>query len=262
MPIALSRLKPWQVFVLNLFAFIAAYYIDIVLHEWGHGTTAWLYGLKRTPFAVDYGGWALLHVDEAVNYNQLLATGRGVAAALIAISGLTVTVLLSILSFTALNLKRFARHPIILALAYWMLIINMLAMIQYFTLSVFSPMGDTGRFVHGLNISAWWIFVPGTIIMIILLYRLLHTETIKMFVLLPLKSRLGQSAFLLATLVVLFLTLYTHSYNPIADNKGIWMDQILAIISILLVPILFLICLPYRSWVQRRLSIILSTMNS
>ena len=55
-----------------MFAFIAAYYVAILLHEWGHGLVAWLFNVKQSPFDVDYGGWALMHVDENVDYAQLL----------------------------------------------------------------------------------------------------------------------------------------------------------------------------------------------
>ncbi len=78
-------------------AFVTSYYISILLHEWGHGTVAWLYGLKSSPFDVTYGSWALLpNIDEHVNYASLLAASRGVAAALIGIAGFTVSLLLLI----------------------------------------------------------------------------------------------------------------------------------------------------------------------
>src|SRR5258706_8418240 len=76
--------NPFFVLFFSLVAFIAAYYVCILLHEWlGHGAMAWILGQKNSPFDIYYGGWSLLHVDEQVDYNKLLATNQGVSAALI-----------------------------------------------------------------------------------------------------------------------------------------------------------------------------------
>ena len=32
----------------------------MLLHEWGHATVGWFYGLTRGPFDIHYGGWALI----------------------------------------------------------------------------------------------------------------------------------------------------------------------------------------------------------
>ena len=243
--------KSITILLLNIIAFIVAYYTSILLHEWGHGTVAWLYGQKHSPFEIHYGGWALLKVDEAVNYAKLMTTNQPVAAALIGIGGLSVTFVLTILSFILINLQKIQKRRVEFIFSYWFLIVNMVAMVQYLSLSVFSPIGDTGRFIHGLDISPWIIFIPGTLLITVALWRIFRTEVIKSYVIIPLTSMLGRRSFLLATLAVLFLSLYTHGYNPIADNKGILIDQVLAILSIILVPVLLLICDPSRAWVKK-----------
>jgi hypothetical protein len=83
--------NPVTIFFINLLAIIVAYYVSILLHEWGHGTLAWLYGVNNSPFDIQYGGWLLMNADENVNYTNLIDSGRGVAAALIGIAGSSVS---------------------------------------------------------------------------------------------------------------------------------------------------------------------------
>src|SRR3990167_1036612 len=147
--------KPISVFFLNFIAVIIAYYVSLLLHEWGHGTVAWIYGLKRSPFDIQYGGWFLQNADEHVDYGMLFDSGRDTAVAWIGIAGPTVSLTLIIVCFILLARKRFQHSAPKFVLAYWFLIINMLPTIQYFTVSTFSSGGDTGHFANGLHISAW-----------------------------------------------------------------------------------------------------------
>lgn len=243
--------NPIIIFLINIVAIIVAYYVSILLHEWGHGTLAWLYGEKSNPFDVQYGGWFLMNADENVNYAKLIDSGRGVAAALIGIAGATVSLIFVIVSFILLNRKSFHHSTVKFIFAYWFLIINMIPMVQYLSVSTFSSEGDVGRFIHGLNISAWWIFVPGTIFIIFSLWRILKIEIIRAYAVIPIKSILGQNIFLLATLVIIFLFIYTHGYNPLTDKGMDTFSRVLAIISIASVPVLFIFCNPSRNWVKK-----------
>jgi hypothetical protein len=63
---------PLQVFLVLAVTLPLVYYTIVLMHEWGHGTTAWLFGYKTSPFQVRYGGWLLLNCDEAVPYEQVL----------------------------------------------------------------------------------------------------------------------------------------------------------------------------------------------
>jgi hypothetical protein len=114
------------VLLLNIIGYITAYYLAILLHEWGHGTVAWLYGLKQTPFDIHYGGWLLLHVDEAVNYSKLLANHHSIAAALIGAGGFTVSFILALSSFFLLNLNAIQRRKIAYIFIYWGLAFSLL----------------------------------------------------------------------------------------------------------------------------------------
>lgn len=242
--------SPIKLLLINVIAFIFAYYVAILLHEWGHGFVAWLYGLKNSPFEVQYGGWFLLHVDENVNYDNLIFFDSGVTAALIAIAGPIVSLILTIISFILLSSKNIKKNSIKLIFAYWFLMINMVPLVQYFSISTFSSDGDTGHFAVGLNISHWWVFVPGTIFIIYALWKICTVEIIKAYVFMPVKSLVGQNILLLATLCVIFLLIYMHGFNPLTDPGVDTMSRYLSIISIIVVPILFLLCNPARKWVK------------
>jgi hypothetical protein len=117
-----------------------------------------------------------------------------------------------VVCFILLNYKVFQRSTAKFAFTYWFLIINMIPLVQYLTISTFSSQGDVGRFIHGLNISAWWIFLPGTIFIIFSIWRILKNEIPKSYAVIPIKSILGQNIFLLVTLSIIFLFIYTHGY--------------------------------------------------
>lgn len=245
--------NPLFILLINVIAIILAYYTAILLHEWGHGTIAWLYGVKRNPFDVHYGGWLLLNVDENVNYTALIQSGRGVAAALIGIAGVSVSFILAMISFRLLNKKSIVRSSVKFTMVYWLLIINMIPLVQYLTIAPFSQEGDTGRFIHGLTISGWWLFIPGTLFIMYALWRILSIEIIKAYAIIPIKTLFGRNIFLLLTLSIMFLFIYSHGYNPLSDKGMNNLSKGMALASIILVPILFILCNPARRWVKKAL---------
>lgn len=231
--------RPFLMFLTTIIAFIFCYYFDLLLHEWSHGTVAWILGQKSSPFNIFYGGWLLLHVDENVAYGHLIATHQGTTAALIGIAGLTTTVILAILSFILMSKEKIQKNPIIFSFCYWSLIINMVPIYQYIPVSTFSSEGDVGRFIHGLNISPFWVFIPGTILVFAALWRILKIEVPKAYNVIPIESIFIRRIFLLATLGTIFLLIYTHGYNPFSDSSNPLIGKILACLSFLLIPILF-----------------------
>ncbi|MDF1760155.1 MAG: hypothetical protein P1U40_06430 [Coxiellaceae bacterium] len=246
------RNSPIKTLLINVICFVATYYIAIILHEYGHGFVAWLYGLKDSPFDIIYGGWYLQHVDEGVSYHHLRSIQAFHQEAFVGIGGTCVTLLLAFLSLAMLNCKAVLQKPSVFTFFYWLLIINMVALTQYFFLSVFSDGGDMGHFVHGLQFSPWWVFIPGTIFIAAMLYRIFAIEIVKAYKVMPLKSIWTQRLLLLLSLATIFLMLYIHQYNPIADNAGNLIAQVLAIFSICLVPILFFVFNPSNQWIKQR----------
>jgi hypothetical protein len=154
-----------------------------------------------------------MNADENVDYTSLINSGRGVAAAFIGIAGVSVSIVFVMACFILLHYKSIQNNAVKFTFSYWFLIINMIPVVQYFSISTFSSEGDVGRFIHGLNISGWWIFLPGTIFNIYAIWRILKTEIPKSYAVIPIKTMISQNIFLLATLSIIFLFIYTHGYN-------------------------------------------------
>jgi hypothetical protein len=235
-----------------ILSILISYYLGIILHEWGHGLVAWLLGYKTNPFDVDYGGWFLLNVDESVPYNQILAAGQGFRAAWIGIAGLFVS--LSLFIFCWISLKKIKSNAFLYSFFYWFAVVNLVPIFQYLTVQAFSIEGDVGRFTHGLAISPWWIFWPGTAFVSTALYHFFRYLVPKAYAILSISSVWMQRLFLLISLIGIFLWIYLHGYNPLSDPGMPEQAKILALFSMLLVPLLFLLCNPSHSWVKREIS--------
>lgn len=240
--------KPWFKFTVAFFYLSISYYICVLLHEWGHGIVAWLFGVKEAFYDVQYGGWLMLETDENVPYNQLLSEGRGVVAALIGIAGLSMS--LSLLLLSLFLMHKIRNHPFTYLFFYWIAVVNMIPLVQYLSVQTFTSTGDVGRFTHGLNLSPWWIFPPGVLFIAFTLYIILARALPKTYALLQIRSLYGQILLLATSLSVMFLWIYSHGYNPFRDRGGGEANLFLAFISISLVPLLFFICYPSRKWVK------------
>lgn len=237
--------------ILTAICIIFSYYLAIILHEWAHGTVAWLYGFKKAFYDVDYGGWLLSGVDENVPYDQIIASHQGAKAALIGIAGFSVSTVLFLLSLW--TLKKVKLNFLSFSFFYWFSVMNMVPIIQYLSVQPFSLQGDTGRFVHGLNISPWWVFVPGVCFVCFALYQLLRRIVPKAYRIIPIKSLWTQRIFLLVSLCIMFLLIYSHGYNPLSDKGMPKIGKVFAGISMLLVPILFFLCNPSQKWVKKEI---------
>ncbi len=237
---------------ITILMFIGSYYLGILLHEWGHGTVAWLLGYKANPFDVDYGGWLLLQVDENVPYGRILAAHQGLNAALIGIAGLSVSIVLFIMSW--ISLIKIQHGFWMYSFFYWFAVVNMVPIFQYLTVQTFSVQGDVGRFTHGLDISPWWVFVPGTAFVCIALYQFFRHLVPKTYAILSIKALGVQRIFLLVSLGCMFLLIYLQGYNPLSDPGMPLAGKILALFSLFLVPALFFLCNPSNSWVKREIT--------
>jgi hypothetical protein len=230
---------------------IIVHYFGTLAHEYGHATTAWLFGYKKTPFDIYIGNWLLIPVDEAVNYNSLLASGHGIQAALIAISGITVTAFLFLLSLYSLNREQIKKSPFLLSIFYWLAVQSLMVFFQYVPNNTFTIEGDIGRFIHGLNISPLWVFIPGTLLVLLAFYRMYRYETIKMFALLPIKTNIMKRIFLLTTFWM-YVELMIYWTPPATFKVLAWSSHIF---STLLVIFILISCDPSRTWVKRNIAL-------
>lgn len=146
--------------------------VFVILHEHIHSTTAYLLGHMANPLAIVWGnpltlsGW-----DEGVSYSDLFSAGLGPDAAIIAIMPLifhaiVVTGGLYIL-LSPLLAKKWWFHCI-----FWLVVMNLMELIAYMPMRAFETHEDIGNINHGLGLSPWVLFFPGTLIILIWLYLL------------------------------------------------------------------------------------------
>ncbi len=141
-------LKPLKILFFTLISIILSYYVAILMHEYAHATTAWIFGYKASPFEIHYGSWYLIPVSESVDYAKILASGHGTHEALIGISGITITFLLFLISIFFINRNFIKRNSLFLSVFFWLASINLMEMLSYINRTFI--MGDIGEFVQGL----------------------------------------------------------------------------------------------------------------
>ena len=91
-----------------------------------------------------------------------------------------------------------------------------------------------------------------------LVWKILKVEMIRAYVFIPIKNVFIQNIFLLSTLSIMFLFIYTHSYNPLADKGIDLFGKVLVMLSIILVPVLFILCNPIQTWVRQSIDLMRS----
>jgi hypothetical protein len=149
--------------------------VFVILHEHIHSTTAYLMGHMNSPFAIIWGnpltlsGW-----DEGVSYSDLFSAGLGTDAAIIAVMPLifhaiVVTGGLYVLLSPLLAKKKWWFH-----LVFWLVVMNLMELIAYMPMRAFAEHGDIGNINHGLGLSPWVLFFPGTLLILTWLYFLFY----------------------------------------------------------------------------------------
>lgn len=237
--------KTLKVIIYSVICIILSYYIAILLHEFGHGTTAWLFGYKKSPFDIHYGNWLLSHVSEHVDYKRIFAQAHGLQGALIGVSGISVTIILFFISLYFLNQKYILKSYFGLLFFYWLAAINLCEIFTYIVTRSFTS-GDIGEFVEGLHISPLWVFIPGTIFACALMYRFFRYELIKIYCLLSndnniLKRMILYLSFWPLIILPLFWTPPTR-YEILAYAANIF--------ALLVVIFIFIACDPKRNWIK------------
>lgn len=160
--------------LLTIAMYFALQAVIILAHEYAHSTSAWLLGYTPTPLTVIWGnlvttrGW-----DEGVPYNQLFPSGNNPAEAVIGGIPLLMHVVFVVGGLYFLQRpKSTQRRPLFYAV-YWFVVINLAELVAYLVMRPFAGSGDTGRFNEGLGLSPWFLFVAGTVFIVIALRVLL-----------------------------------------------------------------------------------------
>jgi hypothetical protein len=221
------------VLALALIIFVT-YHGAVYMHEWVHGTVAYLTGYKSHPFNIDYGTqWVtLLDIDEAVPYERILADGKPTVVACIAIAPLICQMALFLLGLKWLHRSRVQAHRWLFACVYWFTFLQLAETYTYIPIRTFAPKNDVHNFVSALNLSPWFVAIPGSAFVFWGIYRFITVEHPRACTHLRISSQSGRIA-LLVTTVFLFFGYY--------GTPGIFMpdalSQNLAKISWVLVPL-------------------------
>lgn len=157
---------------------LLAHYAAMLPHEYMHSFMAWILGDKSNPLALTYRGtnWSnlllLSHMDENVNYNQIVSIGHPLHMALIAFAGVGFANLpLFILSLWLLTKERIKQRPYAY---YFLLLFNLMNLgnfYDYVPIRTFASKGDVVNFVNGLNILPWRIYIIGGYIVAYLIWH-------------------------------------------------------------------------------------------
>jgi len=221
----------------------------VIIHEHIHSTTAYLLGHMPDPIAIVWGnpltldGW-----DEGVSYSTLFSSGLGTDAAIIAVMPLIfhaiiVTCGLYLLLSSLLVKRKWVFHVI-----FWLVIMNLMELIAYMPMRAFFTNGDIGNINHGLGLSPWVLFFPGTLLILVWLYFLFGRVLPRANVVIAGDSRsvryvlLGLSAFF----VFDWRSIFRVVLQPFPETG--WIIGFVGITACVLV---ILLCRPDLPWVLR-----------
>ena len=161
----------YMLVVLGTFLIVQA--LVILTHEFTHSTVAWLLGYMENPFGIIWGnpltmcGW-----DEGVHYSDLVASGHLLAEAIIGVSPL---IMHALVVTTGLLLMKNGRpqNKWGFHMLFWFIVGHLMELIAYIGMRPFASHGDTGHFNHGLGISPWYLFILGSLALLLAIYVLL-----------------------------------------------------------------------------------------
>ena len=156
--------RPVQFWLLFLIFLWLAHALGYLVHEYAHTITAWMLGHKANPLALTYGRLSaknllfLSDIDENVDYDPILAAGKGFQTSLIAVAG----VLFGNVPFYFISRRIFsfakARNRQMLGLfAFLLCLMNVGNFLDYVPVRTFTTHSDMARVEAGMRISPWWI---------------------------------------------------------------------------------------------------------
>lgn len=138
-------------------------YVMALTHEYSHSVLAWLLNAKSLPFDIYYGDWTLLNVDEAVDYRSLYDNGRTWTLAAIALMPTFINAIIYVICLCILlSAKKLNRW--LYAGIFWFGMLNLSEIFAYIPIRTFGTHGDMHNLQFALNISPWWIYLPGSLL--------------------------------------------------------------------------------------------------
>lgn len=208
----------------TLATIFVAHHTMALLHEWTHGTTAWLFGVKDNPFDIHYGDWTLLHVDEDVDYRSLLSTNRGWTAATIAASALVTNAILFVTSLRLLSRTVIQGRKRLFQFVFWFAVMNIAELYSYIPLRAIPPSGDVRNFLYGTGLSVWPVCIAGTVLIGVGIWNVLGRQLLGYHrVIVPTQTSMQYVASILTVLVIFFyFGCAAFFYAGAHDPRSLW----------------------------------------
>ena len=176
----------------------------------------------------------------------MFKTGHKILAAIIAITPSIVNIILFFISLYFISLRKTQEKKYLYYFFYWFMIMN-LGQIYSNVYRSFELPGDFQVFAKGLNISSYWVFIPGIFFVIYGCFILLSYKIPQAYVILKISKLWKQALFLFNSLLVLF------GYFGGLVYEIMHKTYFYLIYPILFILLFFLICFPKNRWVQNRI---------
>ena len=179
--------------------------VVVVSHELTHSTVAWFLGHMISPLDIVWGnpltlrGW-----DEGVDYTALFSSGQLTAAAMIGVSPLIMHTVI-VTAGIALMVKGIPANRWLFHSLFWFVIGNFMELIAYIVMRSFVSSGDVGIFNRGMEISPWFLFSGGSLVIVWGVAVLFGKVVPRLYALFAGKDRLLEWMILILAAFLLFL---------------------------------------------------------
>ncbi len=162
---SIRRTTSWLLLAATPLILLVTYYVSFMTHEYGHSFAAWILGIKSSPWPITWGSNTignflfLSEVDEHVDYDAAIASGKNLAVAVVAVSGIGVNALLYLVFRLAAPLWRTSPRRLVAYSTFWLLCMEVGNFFCYVPIRVASPSGDMHNWTVGTHQSWWWLYV-------------------------------------------------------------------------------------------------------
>ncbi|NGX34059.1 MAG: hypothetical protein K1060chlam1_00406 [Candidatus Anoxychlamydiales bacterium] len=226
---------------------LIAHILMVTIHEFTHSFIAWIFGFKKSPFHLHFADFTLFLVDDQTDYTAMLSQNRNILAAMTAIIPNILNACFYVISAILCSSKKIQEKIYLYSFFFWFMIVNIGQVYSYILWRTFETHGDVSIFLEGLNISPYWLFIPGILFIIFSVYNILKHQILRAYKTLKISHVWTRAIFLFLVLFILFGYFGGLIYN-ILNKKYFYM-----IYPTLLIILFYLICFPKNRWVQNKL---------
>ena len=228
---------------------VVAHAIAYLTHEYAHSVCAWALGFMANPLALDYGKPTpanlimLINVGDNVDYDAILQSGNGLAAAVIALAGPYIGNALLYAGIYAAT-KRARMQPLAMSFTFWLLVMCIGNVWSYVPIRAITTHADIAIAAGGLHIGVLTLF-PFLLVVSLLLVRHFLARACPRFICAIAPEGNGRRALLVAMTATWLFFVY-GSIGMFADYGAV--SQAFSLVSVLVLMPLAVV------WLWRRCS--------